>query len=471
MNKIKIDIFYSFFEFVIKYIIEVIAMSTIVRVKDVQVRNLKNVKQGAFVTNSTFETVENADIIGFYGQNGSGKTAIVEAFSVLKCLLSTAVERGALPKKSKNLLYAGEAHLQLTFQFLIVNDFGEFLAKYEVALKGVNDRLQVVNEVLFYRENTKGKRFKEIISKKNDVLKIRTQPMNKMNQDNRVTMLVANKMAMTNYTSFVFREELGEVYDKHLDELEKMIIFNLSREFVRDLHVIDNVQYGLLIANIIMPFSVHLENKLSNIPSEMHDTMLMSKTVYKTILDVVKQTNIVLASIIPGLAIKINIINEQKLIGGEDGIRIEFLSRRGSTELPLRCESEGILKMISILSTLIAVYNNPSTCVVIDELDAGVFEYLLGELLIVLNEGGQGQLFFTSHNLRVLEVLPSSCIWFTTTNEEQRYIQLKGIKKPNNVRDVYLRAVQLGGQEEPLYEETSLYDIKRSFRKAGNQSE
>ena len=32
------------------------------------------------------------------------------------------------------------------------------------------------------------------------------------------------------------------------------------------------------------------------------------------------------------------------------------------------------------------MYNNPSVCVVIDELDAGVFEYLLGEILQIISE-------------------------------------------------------------------------------------
>ena len=105
-----------------------------------------------------------------------------------------------------------------------------------------------------------------------------------------------------------------------------------------------------------------------------------------------------------------------------------LLSANHDAALPLRSESGGTLKIISILSTLIAVYNNPNACVVIDELDAGIFEYLLDEILEVLNENAQGQLFFTSHNLR---------------------------------------AVQLGGQEEAIYAETNLYDIKTAFRKAG----
>lgn len=446
-------------------------MTAIVRVKNVQLQNLKNVKQGTFACNSTFETLEVADIIGFYGQNGSGKTAVVEAFSLLKKLLSTAEYGEPLPKRTKHLLYAGQKHLELSFDFLVQNHLGEYLVKYEVKLEVLQERLQVVHEALSYRENIKGRRFKEIISKKQEVLKLRTCAVKKLCQDDRVTLLVADRMAATNYTSFIFREELDVIYKKHLCDEEVMIMSSLSRDFANGLHIIDHIQYGLLIANITMPFSVHLENHRGNISTEMHDTMLMSKTLYHTITEVITQTNTVLASIIPGLKIKVQVVSEQKLKSGEEGIRIEFLSMRGNTELPLRFESEGILKMISILSTLIAVFNNPNTCVVIDELDAGVFEYLLGELLVVLKEGGKGQLIFTSHNLRILEVLPVYCIWFTTTNEEQRYIQLKGLKKHHNIRDEYLRAVQIGGQEQPLYEETSLFDIKRSFRKAGSPRE
>lgn len=75
-------------------------------------------------------------------------------------------------------------------------------------------------------------------------------------------------------------------------------------------------------------------------------------------------------------------------------------------------------------------------------------------------------MIFTSHNLRILEVLPIHNLWFTTTNEENRYMQLKGVKKLNNPRDVYLRAIQLGGQDEAIYKETNAYDMKRAFRKA-----
>src|SRR5699024_8797227 len=97
-------------------------------------------------------------------------------------------------------------------------------------------------------------------------------------------------------------------------------------------------------------------------------------------------TNIVLQHIIPNLTIKIDKLHKQKMENGQEGVRFEFLSRKGDIELPLRSESAGTLKIISILSTLVAVYNNSNAFVVIDELDAGIFEYLLGELLEVISE-------------------------------------------------------------------------------------
>ncbi|HBE87038.1 MAG TPA: hypothetical protein DDW53_19320 [Lachnoclostridium sp.] len=113
------------------------------------------------------------------------------------------------------------------------------------------------------------------------------------------------------------------------------------------------------------------------------------------------------------------------------------------------------------------VYNNASMCLIIDELDAGVYEYLLGELLSVFEKGAKGQLIFTSHNLRALEMINKSSIVFSTTNPSNRYIRLQNIKSNHNLRDMYLRSIVLGGQKEAIYEETDSVEIGRAFRRAG----
>lgn len=116
---------------------------------------------------------------------------------------------------------------------------------------------------------------------------------------------------------------------------------------------------------------------------------------------------------------------------------------------------------------MIVVYNQPSITVAIDELDAGIFEYLLGELLQIISEKGKGQLMFTSHNLRPLETIDKGFIAFTTTNPANRYIRFNNIKTNNNLRDFYYRDIILGEQEENTYEPTNKYDIAFAFREAG----
>ena len=66
-------------------------------------------------------------------------------------------------------------------------------------------------------------------------------------------------------------------------------------------------------------------------------------------------------------------------------------------------------------------------------MDAGIFEYLLGELLKVISEKGKGQLIFTSHNLRPLETIDKGFIAFTTVNPENRYIRFVNVKEGSNI--------------------------------------
>jgi hypothetical protein len=116
------------------------------------------------------------------------------------------------------------------------------------------------------------------------------------------------------------------------------------------------------------------------------------------------------------------------------------------------------------------VYNNPGVCLVVDELDSGIFEYLLGELLGMMGKEMKGQLIFTSHNLRVLEKLDAKNIVCSTVNPNNRYIRLSGIEKNNNKRDFYIRAITVGGQKEDLYDEDNLIAMGYAFRKAGKSN-
>lgn len=170
------------------------------------------------------------------------------------------------------------------------------------------------------------------------------------------------------------------------------------------------------------------------------------------------------------MSIEIKDYGKQAMDSGEEGWKVELMSNReGKRTIPIRMESEGIIKIVSILNVLIQAFGNSSICLVIDELDAGIFEYMLGELLDIFNKSAKGQLIFTSHNLRALEMLDKDSIMFSTANPNNRYIHMKNVKGSNNLRSMYIRSITLGGQEEKIYEETDSLKIARAFRKAGRR--
>lgn len=111
---------------------------------------------------------------------------------------------------------------------------------------------------------------------------------------------------------------------------------------------------------------------------------------------------------------------------------------------------------------LIVVYNEPNITVAIDEIDAGIFEYLLGELMKIISEDGRGQLI-----LRPLETINRGFVAFTTTNPDNRYIRLTNIKPTHNQRDFYFRDIQVNEQAEETYEITHNSEISFAFREAG----
>ncbi len=96
----------------------------------------------------------------------------------------------------------------------------------------------------------------------------------------------------------------------------------------------------------------------------------------------IKMENEVLGAIIPGLSLELKELNEETLDDGKPGKRVELLSRRGDIYVPFRCESEGVKKIVSILGRLVDVYSDENACLVIDELDSGIFEFFLCEKVI-----------------------------------------------------------------------------------------
>lgn len=473
------------------------------RLQKIRIENLKNVSCGniRFVCNTHSDIFrKEADILGVYGQNGSGKTTLMFAIDLLKQLLCGKSVWQDMPKFIK----IGSAYAKVDYDISLESEkYGNYLVNYSVMFKiKDNEKKQMDLEVLddekqftesqayvaeeklqFKRINgEKGNRFNSIIEyrydSENEAIfgpEVRYKEFTG-NDKKLVDELRYLKSAVyKGGSSFIFairrvdniRENQG-FSDELLYIMDSIQMFGVAKLFV-----LSNVQASIVNANIVLPMSFcWLEEdrknlKTMNMNIRLTDETNIPQAAYDLIANRFKVIDKVITKIIPNMSLKVANRGMRVDEKGQPSVIIELISVRNGDDISLRYESDGIKKLVYILYSLIEMYNDASVTVAIDELDSGVFEYLLGEILTVLQESAKGQLVFTSHNLRALEVLDKKSVMFSTTNEENRYIRFKNVKGTNNLRDMYYQDILLGGQDECIYEPTSQSSIRRALRSAG----
>ena len=452
-----------------------------VRLASVELLNYKNVTKGKLempcAANRDF-SCDRSEILGIYGQNGSGKTAVIEALSLVKCLLSgqplTANAADGIAKNTDEAVCA--------ISFFIGDENEGFLVKYQFTLRltGADDINAVyVSEEKISYQSLSMRAYKTLLHYHADQRANFLSPKSRYNaiaknEDDAIELAVAKKLSLREQTSFLFsKDTLPFLYasakgENEEDILLKTILDLLPRYASQCFFVVDSNHSGTISLGASMPLALHIDDD-EQTPERMilslTEPSVQSLPVYDFVKRSVYSINCVLNVLIPGMTLSVKEYGGQVTADGKDGMRFEILSVRGETKIPLKCESEGIKKLISVLNILIAMYNHPSVLVAVDEFDAGVYEYLLGEILGILEENGRGQLIFTSHNLRPLEMINKKDIIFTTTNPNNRYIRFSGAK--GNLRDQYIRSIHVGGQKEELYGYSNPLEIARAFRLAG----
>jgi hypothetical protein len=284
-------------------------------------------------------------------------------------------------------------------------------------------------------------------------------------------LLVTKKVVQTTSRSFIFSREMINTFRKNChDEKYMAVIEGLMTFGNRELFVINTENSGLISMNALPLAFKYKENNadtVGNITLPLNAPAPIPEEALGVVTKVIDNMNIVLEQIVPGLTIGIQDLGTIVFKDAKPGKSIQLMSMKNGKAIPFQYESEGIKKIVSILQLLIVVYNNASITVAIDEMDGGIFEYLLGEILNIISEKGKGQLIFTSHNLRPLETIDKGFIAFTTTNPENRYIRMTNVKGNNNLRDFYYRDIVLGEQSEQVYNPTNNFEIALAFREAG----
>ena len=455
----------------------------VVRLSSLTLKNIKNVKNGTIVmplTNERKFEYGRAEVLGIYGQNGSGKTAIVDALYFLQSIMIGE----ALDQRILDYIDTDSLNAEINAEFNIFGDNVLYEVGYHIIFSKAEDGITIEREYLNCAINRDGYRTNKNIFmdyQKNQT-EIIFKPLKRLDElvgkdkNTQMDLIVARKMAEKSNCSYIFGKDSRQIFLKKNDKFEDYarVIHALFVFALRDLFVINSSHSGVISANFLLPMAFRIEKEKKGMKGDFA-VPLMEPVILdierKNILDeIVNQINTVLYTIIPGMSIEVKDYGQQAMDSGEEGWKVELMSNRdGKRTIPIRMESEGIIKIVSILNVLIQAFGNPSICLIIDELDAGIFEYMLGELLDIFNKSAKGQLIFTSHNLRALEMLDKDSIMFSTANPNNRYIHMKNVKGSNNLRSMYIRSITLGGQEEKIYEETDSLKIARAFRKAGRR--
>lgn len=457
-------------------------MESIVRLSSLKISNIKNVRVGQIVMPNTCQkhlTYKTAEVLGLYGQNGSGKTAVIDTLYYLQKIMIGST----LDKKVADYIDAASDQAEIIADFNIFIETIIYEVSYKIILQRSGDGANIVRETLSCAINKNDSRSNKTVfidyrrSQSENVFapKKRFDEVVEANAENKTDLIVARKIAEKSNCSYIFGEGSREIfcqdYENHFRHYSE-VIKALFQFALKDLFVIRNTHSGVISANFLLPMAFKIAQKEIGMKGDfavpLTEPVVLNEERKKILDMIVEQINMVLFTIIPGMKIDVYHYGMQLTDSGENGYRVELVSvRENMPPIPIRMESEGIIKIISILNALIQAFGNPSICLAVDELDAGIFEYMLGELLDIFNKSAKGQLIFTSHNLRALEMLDKDNIMFSTVNPERRYIRMKNVKASNNLRDTYIRGLTLGGQDEVIYEETDSLRIARAFRKAG----
>ena len=459
----------------------------IVRIESITIENFKNVAQGTLDFENKRKDYK-ASVLGLYGQNGSGKTALIDAIQLLKFALCGKV----IPKKYADCIHVDAEYATLKYECSVRYAEVVYNAWYQFSIRKVIDENAVgVDEAANANTTTKVEMFDEVLSfsyesktdkmRKAPLIDTRTEelfaPKAKMQElvgvdkENYVDLLVTKRLTKATSRSFIFSRELINQYRKNCkNELYMKLIESLYSYGHRELFIIDTESIGLISLNtlpLVFKYKDETSEAVGGLLLSLNGPALIPEDMYNVAHNVIENMNIVLEQLVPGLRIGVVDLGSTMTKEGKIAKQIQLVSLKNNKQIPFCYESEGIKKIVSVLQLLIVVYNHPSVTVAIDELDGGVFEYLLGELLNIISEKGKGQLIFTSHNLRPLETIDKGFIAFTTTNPNRRYIRLTNVKGTNNLRDFYYRDIVLGEQSEQVYNHTNNFEIALAFREAG----
>lgn len=444
----------------------------------VKAKNFKSLKDIEFNLNKT-KTKTN-QFISIYGENGSGKTNIVELFKLLQqstMSRATDIAMNKMPKEfwkiqeevsdqlpteirqifqlSFNLkeyrMLDEEEATEIEYGFKINNKDGFYYIKF-------ND--EIIEEKLYYMAGKQRAYLFQINKENNKIIK----NLNKnifINEKYNEELIDGIDKYWGKYT---FLSLLSfEVIEKNKDYIDNNISKNIMEVIDKIWSMTVHADKGALK---IIPDGFIKVRKLNNIQQGI---------VKKDKLPEIKKYENVLNIFFTQAYADIKEV-KYKINEKEDRIHYElyFYKMIGGQikSIPSKLESDGTRRILNQFDTIIGSLLGET--VIIDEIDNGIHDVLMKNIIMSIKDEITGQLIITTHNTLLLEILPKENIYILSTdyngNKTINSIKEYGtkIQKNNNARDLYFKGV-FGGIPTTNY--IDFEEIKYALEDSENNEE
>lgn len=417
----------------------------------VKAKNFKSLKDIEFNLNRT-KTKTN-QFISIYGENGSGKTNIVELFKLLQqstMSRATDIAMNKMPKEfwkiqeemsdqlpteirqifqlSLNLkeyrMIDEEEATEIEYGFKINNKEGFYYIKFDD---------EIIEEKLYYTAGKQRAYLFEIKKEDNKIIKNLNKNIFINEKYNEELIDEIDKY----WGKYTFLSLLSfEAIEKNKDYIDNNISKNIMEVIDKIWSMTVHVDKGALK---IIPDGFVKVRKLNNIQKGI---------VKKDKLPEIKKYENVLNIFFTQAYADIKEV-KYKINEKEDRIHYElyFYKMIGGQikSIPSRLESDGTRRILNQFDTIIGSLLGET--VIIDEIDNGIHDVLMKNIIMSIKDEITGQLIITTHNTLLLEILPKEYIYILSAdyngNKTINSIKEYGIKiqKNNNARDLYFKGV------------------------------
>ena len=416
--------------------------------------NYKSFNRISFDMKDTANRAKN--LIAIYGENGSGKSSLIEAFGILRLSLQTLQytnkmnELNALMDQENKKLFmeqysffdivkynnfasldrvikntktiGSDTNLCLEYSFLLNNaNKGKYTLEFDHSNK-------LISEQLNYTINDRIGNIYTIEKSENDEIVVHLNKKIFLSSDVRKELTIRTQ----------------KLWGKH----SFLAIFNSMIDDFNDVYIKDNVSFRLVeVLNFFSAISVETESYSAVSRASCLLPEFDSGKIELSEENKIEKTEKLLYKYFSSLYVDIKGVFYKKRIE-ENTIEYELYLRKNIygkiLDIPFSLESKGTKKLLEIFPFFLNVVEGGISF--IDEIDNGIHDILMNHLLDNLAEDITGQLVFSTHDTIMLKELPKKNVSFITIdydgNKKIKYLkdyEDKTISQNNSLQNQYLK--------------------------------